>query len=154
GHDSGRLAALQKGHELGFTADIVKGEVASSNDDVVVPLEDGHAVVHYVASGPGLATITWAAAALFAVAIAAIAGARIGARLSSDVTAATREIESTGVVDVLRGSRVYREAGFQSVRGLTSAVDELAGVFREFAAAQERAIVARAAAERMRALLL
>ncbi len=154
GHDDGRIATLAKGRELGFSADIVKDDSRAGSADVVVPLEDGRAVVRYEAAGPGFETVTWAAAALFAVAIAALAGSRLGARLSADVSFATREIESTGVVDVLRGSRVYREAYFQSVRGLMGAVDELGGVFREFAAAQERAIVARAGAERMRALLL
>ena len=37
---------------------------------------------------------------------------------------------------------------------LMHAIDELGGVFREFAAAQEKSIVARAAAERMRGLFL
>ncbi len=156
GHDDGRLAALIKGHQLGFTADVRRGGDATTapETEVVVPLEDGNALVQFEPSGPGFATATWTFASLLAVALAALAGARIGALLSRDVILATREIEATGVVDVLRGSRVYREAYFQSVRGLTSAIDELGGVFREFAAAQERAIVARAAAERMRALLL
>lgn len=154
GRADGRMSALSTGRELGFVAQIVKSEVAVHDDEVLVSLEDGHALVRYEPAVPGFATATWTAAALLAVAIAAFAGARIGARLSLDVTVATREIEATGVVDVLRGSRVYREAYFQSVRRLASAIDELGGVFREFAAAQERAIIARAAAERMRALLL
>jgi signal transduction histidine kinase len=153
GNMDGRIAAITKGRELGFVADIQKTAEAHG-EDVVVPLEDGYAVVRYDVPAPGLATALWTVVALFAVGLAAIAGARIGTRLSQDVAAATREIEAIGVVDVLRGSRVFREAYFQSVRRLASAIDELGGVFREFAAAQERAIVARAGAERMRALLL
>ncbi len=151
GHEDGRAQALTKGRELGFFAQIRK--VGSGVGDVVV-LEDGRAYVQYDVSSPGLATVAWASVALFAVALAAFVGARIGMRLSKDVVLATREIEATGVVDVLRGSRVFRQAFFQSVRRLASAIEELGGVFREFAAAQERAIIARAAAERMRALLL
>jgi signal transduction histidine kinase len=156
GRDDGRIAALAKGRELGFAADIKReGEsFAAPEGESVVELEDGYALVRFEPSGPGLATAVWTFASLIAVALAALAGARIGALLSRDVVLATREVEATGIVDVLRGSRVYREAYFQSVRSLTSAIDELANVFREFAAAQERAIVARAAAERMRALLL
>ena len=153
GGTDGRIAAIAKGRELGFVAEIQKTDQVHG-EDVVVPLDDGYATVRYDVPAPGLATAAWTALALLAVGLAAIAGARIGARLSQDVAAATREIEATGVVDVLRGSRVFREAYFQSVRRLASAIDELGGVFREFAAAQERAIVARAAAERMRALLL
>jgi signal transduction histidine kinase len=157
GRDDGRIATVAKGRALGFDADIQHGgdtATAAPEGEVIVPLEDGRAVVRFEPSGPGLATAVWTFAALLAVALAALAGARIGGFLSRDVLLATREIEATGVVDVLRGSRVYREAYFQSVRKLTSAIDELGNVFREFAAAQERAIVARAAAERMRALLL
>ena len=155
GRDDGRLASMAKGREYGFEADIVKdASRVPGPSTAVLPLEDGRAFVKFAAPGPGLAAATWTFAALLAVVIAAVAGARVGARLSGDVALATREIESTGVSDVIAGSRVYREAYFQSVRRLMSAVDELAGVFREFAAAQERAIVARAAAERMRALLL
>jgi len=154
GRDDGRIAALAKGRELGFSADVESAAPTSIDDEAVVSLEDGRARVRFEPSGPGLASAVWTFASLIAVVLAALAGARIGGFLSRDVMLATREIEATGVVDVLRGSRVYREAYFQSVRRLTSAVDELANVFREFAAAQERAIVARAAAERMRALLL
>jgi K+-sensing histidine kinase KdpD len=154
GRDDGRLAALAAGRALGYVAEIHPPEAAPTDARVSVALEDGTAFVRYPPTGPGFATVTWVLAALVAVGIAALAGARLGARLSRDVTFAQREIEAIGVVDVLRGSRVMREAYFQSVRRIAAAVDELGGVFREFAAAQERAIVARAAAERMRALLL
>ncbi len=153
GNGDGRIAALAKGRELGFVADMRATGVADPAD-VVVALQDGRAVVRYDAAGLGFATATWTAVALLAVAFAALAGMRIGQRLSQDINFATREVEAMGVVDVLRGSRLFRQAYFQSVRRLASAIDELGGVFREFAAAQERAIVARAAAERMRALLL
>jgi signal transduction histidine kinase len=163
GRDDGRAAAIAKGQELGFVTQVEKNGQGSragtssprdTDTEEVIALEDGRAVVRYSVSTPGLATVVWTGVALIAVAIAAASGARIGTRLSQDVLLATREIEATGVVDVLRGSRLFREAYFQSVRRLASAIDELGAVFREFAAAQERAIVARAAAERMRALLL
>ena len=155
GRTDGRLAAVSKGRELGFDVLFARKAAASSEaDSAVVPLEDGDAVVRYRVASPGLATALWLGAALIAVALAALAGSRIGAGLSNDVSLATRELDAMGVVDVLRGSRVFRDAYFQSVRRLASGVEELGGVFREFAAAQERAIVARAAAERTRAMLL
>ena len=81
-------------------------------------------------------------------------GSRLGRRFVSDVGIATRAVRETGAADVLRGSRVRREARFDSVILLMDAVDSLGGVFREFASAQERAIDARAATERMRGLFL
>lgn len=153
GRADGRLAALAAGRAMGFVAES-GARAGGDGERVTVPLEDGVVTVRYETSGPGFETITWTLATLLAVGFAAFAGARIGKRLSRDVLLAQREIEATGVIDVLKGSRVVSEAYFQSVRRLAAAVDELGGVFREFAAAQERAIVARAAAERMRALLL
>jgi len=158
GQETGRIAAMAAAHPFGLNAEIERSpkpiSVADGSSAVAVVLEDGRAVVRYEPSGPGPATLVWLAAALLAVVSAAIFGQRLGARLSADVTSATREIEAMGVVDVLRGSRVFRQAYFESVHRLALAVDELGGVFREFAAAQEHAIVARAGAERMRALLL
>ncbi|HEY1954067.1 MAG TPA: histidine kinase dimerization/phospho-acceptor domain-containing protein [Polyangiaceae bacterium] len=150
GSAEGRPAAIAAGRALGYVA----GSKDKDDAHVSVPLEDGLVTVHYEPAGPGVASVSWALATLLAVAFASIAGARIGRRFSQDVVLAQREIESMGIADGLQGSRVVSEATFQSVRGLAAAVDELGGVFREFAAAQERAIVARAAAERMRALLL
>ena len=158
GQEAGRVAAMTAARSFGLNVEIDRAQGVQATpagaSTVVVALEDGSAVVRYQPSGPGPATLVWLAAALLAIVSAALLGQRLGARLSADVTLATREIEAMGVVDVLRGSRVYRQAYFQSVQRLASAVDELGGVFREFAAAQERAIVARAGAERMRALLL
>jgi signal transduction histidine kinase len=154
GRDDGRASAVSKGRELGLIAETTRHELVAGPNEVVVPLADVHALVRYEVATPGPATVVWAFAAFVAVGIAAFAGARIGERFSKDVAIATREIQNMGVVDVLRGSRVFREAQFQSVRRLAAAVDELGDIFREFAAAQERAIIARAGAERMRALLL
>ncbi len=157
GQEAGRVAAMTAARELGLNAEVRPGEAGAAREDtpsVSVVLEDATALVRYEPAGPGPATLVWLSAALLAVVAAAVLGRGLGARLSADLTLATRELEAMGVVDVLRGSRVYRQAYFQSVQRLASAVDELGGVFREFAAAQEHAIVARAGAERMRALLL
>jgi K+-sensing histidine kinase KdpD len=119
-----------------------------------VPLEDGRAVVRFDPVALAPATALWGSLAFLAVALAAFLGSRIGSGVSADVSLATQEIDAMGVSDVLRGSPVLGLARYTSVRGLTSAIDRLGGVFREFAAAQERAISARAATERMRGLLL
>jgi hypothetical protein len=77
-----------------------------------------------------------------------------GRSFTADLSLATREVRATGVEDVIRGTRVTREPRFRSVAALLDSISELGGVFREFAAAQEKSIVARAAAERMRGLFL
>jgi signal transduction histidine kinase len=81
-------------------------------------------------------------------------GLKIGYMFADDVELATRELETTGVADVLRGGPVRGGARFQSVAQLLGAADALGGVFREFARAQQRAIDARTATERTRALFL
>jgi signal transduction histidine kinase len=121
---------------------------------VTVPLATGHAVVRFRTARVAPGTGKYAGLALAAVAAAGILGWRIGRAFAADVALATRELEATGVADVLRGGRIHGDARFQSVAALMRAADELGGVFREFAGAQQRAIDARAATERMRGLFL
>lgn len=119
-----------------------------------VPVDDGHASLTFDTTR--LSPILWAYGLLtiLATALAGTLGARLGHIFAADITTATRAVRETGAADVLRGSRVRREAKFGSVILLMDAVDSLGGVFREFASAQERAIDARAATERMRGLFL
>jgi signal transduction histidine kinase len=124
------------------------------NTRITVPLSDGHAVVRFHAAPISPGTGIGVALALGAVAIAGILGWRIGCAFAADVALATRELEQTGVAEVLRGGWIRGDARFQSVAALMRAADALGGVFREFASAQQRAIDARAVTERMRALFL
>jgi signal transduction histidine kinase len=121
---------------------------------LTVPLDNGHAVLRFPTTKLSPVTGVYILLAFVASALAGILGARLGAAFGADVVLATREVRHTGVADVIRGTRVQREARFVSVIALMHAIDELGGVFREFAAAQEKSIVARAAAERMRGLFL
>ena len=155
----GRDAAIERGRAHGLSVEIEgAGRLSSVQADeanvVIVPLEDGRALVRFDPVALAPATALWGSLAFLAVLAAAFLGSRIGSGVSSDVSLATQEIDAMGVSDVLRGSPVLGLARYTSVRGLTSAIDRLGGVFREFAAAQERAISARAATERMRGLLL
>ena len=82
-------------------------------------------------------------------------GWRLGRAFADDVALATRELEATGVAEVLRGGRIRgRRRGSTRWPQLLRAADEMGGVFREFASAQQRAIDARTATERMRGLFL
>ncbi|HEV3191832.1 MAG TPA: HAMP domain-containing sensor histidine kinase [Polyangiaceae bacterium] len=121
---------------------------------VTVPLADGHALVRFETSRPSGWTGLYLALALTAIAIAGGFGYRIGGAFADDVGIATQEIEATGVAEVLRGGHIRGDVRFQSVEALMSAADQLGGVFREFASAQQRAIDARAATERTRGLFL
>jgi len=119
-----------------------------------VPLDAGHAVVRFATTRTSPVTGVYLFLAFVAVALAGILGARLGRSFTADLALATREVRATGVEDVIRGTRITREPRFQSVASLLDSISELGGIFREFAAAQEKSIVARAAAERMRGLFL
>jgi len=149
--------ARTRGYELSFEPSNARFRAtrdAAGNDVLAVPLEDGHALVKYRSARVGPGTSAYVALALAAGAIACLLGWHIGRAFAADVALATRELESTGVADVLRGGRIRDSARFHSVAALMTATDELGGVFREFARAQQNAISARASTERMRGLFL
>jgi signal transduction histidine kinase len=162
GHDNAGLKeAVEEAsaHGLGVLLDRDPTEFAVEHTDegetvMTVPLDAGHAVLRFATTHLTPVAGVYSFLAFVAFALAAILGARLGQAFTQDVALATREVRATGVQDVLKGTRVQREPRFASVAALLDAIDELGGVFREFAAAQERSIVARAAAERMRGLFL
>lgn len=159
GDARGRKAATDSAHLHGFDADIVRSDAMFSvalderTTTLTIPLGDGHAIVQFRTAGPSPVTV-YLALALVAVAVAWGLGRRIGRAFAEDVALATRELETAGVADVLRGGRILGDARFRSVAALMEATNELGGVFREFAGAQEGAIEARAVTERMRGLFL
>ncbi|HEY1697204.1 MAG TPA: HAMP domain-containing sensor histidine kinase [Polyangiaceae bacterium] len=160
GDPRGRKAAIEAAHAHGFDVDVSRSSAlfTITHDDLgqthlSVPLADGHAEVRFETAQAGTAGL-YLALALVAVALAWGVGGRIGRLFADDVALATRELEATGVADVLRGGRIRGDARFRSVAQLLRAADEMGGVFREFASAQTRAIDARAATERMRGLFL
>ena len=155
----GAAAAAAAGYGIEATIDSNPATLLVVRDDegrtsVRVPLDDGHATLTFATTQSSAITWAYVVLAFIAVALAGILGSRLGQRFVSDVGIATRAVRETGAADVLRGSRVRREARFDAVILLMDAVDALGGVFREFASAQERAIDARAATERMRGLFL
>jgi signal transduction histidine kinase len=161
GDGRGRREAIEEARSLGFqvqlqwaTASFGVARDDDGNSVVTVPLTDGHAVVRCGVERASRGTLACVVLALVSVAIAGFLGGRIGSAFAADVVLAKRELEATGVADVLRGGRSRQSPRFASVAALMRASDELGGVFREFAHAQQRAIDARAATERMRALFL
>jgi len=161
GDPRGRKAAIDAAHLHGFEVDVSRSSALFGliRDDegetrLSVPLSDGHAVVRFETARPSAGVGLYLALALVAVVIAWAVGGRVGRAFADDVGLATRELEASGVAEVLRGGRIRGDARFQSVAALLRAADEMGGVFREFASAQKRAIDARAATERMRGLFL
>jgi signal transduction histidine kinase len=157
----GRQAAMDAARAHGLEVSLSRTSAlfgVSRVDDgttlVRVPLADGHSNVRFQTTRLSLWTGVYIALAAGAIAIAWVLGHRIGRLFAEDVALATRELEATGVADVLRGGRVRGGARFVSVAELMTATDGLGGTFREFARAQQRAIDARAATERTRALFL
>ncbi len=121
---------------------------------LTVPLSDGHAILQLKSARLRPWLGEYLVVALAAIVVAALLGHRLGGAFANDVALATYELEATGVADVLRGQHILGGARFESVAGLMAAADDLGGIFREFASAQQRAIDASAATERTRGLFL
>jgi signal transduction histidine kinase len=122
---------------------------------VATPLEQGQAVIHFSADLTPEDTTAAVVVALLAVLIAGGLGGLFGRALGDDLVLATRSVQALGNESVLRGdrARIARPARFAVVESLGRAIEELTARFRVFAAAQERALDIRAAAQRMRGLL-
>jgi signal transduction histidine kinase len=159
---AGRAEAIEAAAALGFHVQIVPThegvEPVRHGDEgetqVTVPLEPGAALVRFGTTRLSAAFAAYALLMMAAVALTAILGTRAAAFFDSDVALATREIRRAGVAEVMRGTIILNEARFSAVHALLEAIDTLGGTFREFASAQQRAIEAREATERMRGLLL
>lgn len=158
GSPSGRDRAIAEAELQGYRAEIVHDTSSpvpkASDNQVVVPLEDGYATIDFSAARVSPVIGIYALLALTAAACAAFVGSRIGALFTEDLWLATQGMRQTGVADVIRGLRLVRPPRFLSVSSLLRSVDDLGGVFREFASAQGQAIAAREGTERMRALFL
>jgi signal transduction histidine kinase len=157
----GRNAVIEAARAYGFDVEVSRSPAQFSElrsdegkTELSVPLADGHATVRFETARVSPGTTVYLGLALVAIAVAGILGWRTGGAFADDVGLAERELEATGVADVLRGGRILGDARFQSVAALLRATEELGGVFREFASAQQRVIDARAATERMRGLFL
>jgi signal transduction histidine kinase len=121
---------------------------------VSTPLDDGEAVVHFTADLDLAVTSVGAGVGVLAVVLAVLLGGLFGRALSADLSLATRSVRLLGTESVLRGvTQIARPARFALVAALARAIEGLTERFRVFAAAQERALEAREAAQRMRGLL-
>jgi signal transduction histidine kinase len=116
--------------------------------------EDEHVLVRFVGAQVPAIMFAYVFLAAIAAALAALLGLALGRAVQRDLTVATEEVRRTGVSAIVSGGRVLGSARFRSVEELVQAIDALGRIFRDFAAAQSQAIMAREATERMRALFL
>ncbi|HEY3497468.1 MAG TPA: HAMP domain-containing sensor histidine kinase [Polyangiaceae bacterium] len=120
---------------------------------VTTPLDRGAVSMEFSGFTVDVVSPSALLVALAAVAVAALLGLLLGRALGQDLTVATREVRGLGTQAVIEGARpVVRSARFRVVAQLAAAIARLAGRFRVFALAQERAIEARNSAARMRGL--
>jgi signal transduction histidine kinase len=159
-----RDAADEAVKPLGFAVEIKSSvdprELTASREPdgqlfAVAQLDGAFARISYSADLDP-ATITGSVAVgLLAVVLAGVLGSLFGRTLADDLAQATRSVRLLGTESVLRGgsTQIARPARYALVADLGRAIEELTQRFRVFAAAQERALEARAAAQRMRGLL-
>jgi signal transduction histidine kinase len=162
--EAGRADAIAAAAEFGFLTRIESinaesPEPTSSREPdgqiaMLIPLDEGQAVVRFSADLSPEDTTGGVAVGLFGLLIAAVLGSVFGRALANDLVQATRSVRLLGTETVLHGtSRLAPPSRFAVVEDLGRAIEELTQRFQVFAAAQERALEARAAAQRMRGLL-
>lgn len=161
--DTGLEDAISAAAEFGFLTQLKEASLhtepafqreADSELTVTVPLDSGEAVIRFTAQLDPEGTYGVSLIAALGVVFSLILGGLFGRWLSTDLVIATQGVRMLGTESILRGSaRVARPARFAVVLGLGQAIEGLAERFRVFAAAQERALEARDAAQRMRGLL-
>lgn len=160
--EAGRAEASEAARALGFALraePTTTGFVIERGDDGMValttPLDEGAAHIRFRTTT--LRSIAGAdvAIAVLALGVAAIFGLSMGRALSRDLSQATERVRLLRTEAVLRGEEPSSPVPlhYTQVNALNNAIDILAGRFRIFARAQERAIEARAAARKLRSLL-
>jgi signal transduction histidine kinase len=152
--------AAARAAELGFTptlSDDEKPYAVLRRDHgltiVTTPLDEGSADIRFYGSAVPVLSVVSVLLALVTVGLAATLGGALGRAHTVDLQYATDGIRLLGTEAVIRGGRLaVRPPRFKAVAELEEAIERLAERFRVFARAQERAILAREAATRMRGL--
>ncbi|HEY4118533.1 MAG TPA: HAMP domain-containing sensor histidine kinase [Byssovorax sp.] len=162
GSRAARDTAIAAAAQLGFDAQVAVGDLGgptlTREEDgrmsIGEPVDDGRAVVSFTPNVATGDTTSGAVIVLAAVLLAAVFGSLFGSAFAEDLAGATRSVRLLGTEDVIRGgTRIARPARFAAVVELGRAIEGLAERFRVFAAAQERALEAKLAGQRMRGLL-
>lgn len=147
-------AATRLGYSVRYSPEFQqyrRTRTLDGNIELTAPLDEGSLRVRVEATTfRGIGPVAWIIAAASAI-LAACVGWLLGTTLMKDLQAAIRGVRALDTKLVLQGgTRVVGPTRFQVVSDLGMAIEELAGRFRLFAQAQERAILLREAATRMR----
>jgi signal transduction histidine kinase len=158
--EAGRAEASEAARALGFALrpERTTRFVIERGDDGMValstPIEEGGAHIRFRTTSVRPIASADVAIAILAVGLAAAIGLSMGRALSRDLSQATERVRLLRTEGVLRGEEPSPvPMRYTQVTALNNAIDILAGRFRIFARAQERAIEARAAARKLRSLL-
>ncbi len=155
---AGLKDAIDAAQRLGFRARYEPGAqryrrvlTPGGTFELTAPLDEGAVRIRFADSSiRTLTPLAWFIAAL-ATALAAALGTIFGGTLVRDLATATRGVHALDTHLVLAGgAHVVEPTVYQVVADLGAAIEKLAGRFRVFAEAQERAIGSRSAATRMR----
>jgi signal transduction histidine kinase len=120
---------------------------------LTVPLDTGSTQVSFHGSNVPVMSTSAFVLALLTIALAAGLGGALGRSHTLDLQHATEGVRLLGTEAVIRGGRLpVRPPVFRDVAALEQSIEHLAARFGVFAQAQERAILAREAATRMRGL--
>jgi signal transduction histidine kinase len=158
--NAGLEDAISAAEALGFSPSYApefqqyrRVRVQDGNIELIAPLDEGSVRVRVEPTTfRGIGPVAWVIAAVAAV-LAAAVGTLLGSTLTRDLLAAARGVRALDTRLILQGgARVVGPTRYQVVSDLGNAIEELAGRFRVFAQAQERAITLREAATRMRGL--
>jgi len=159
--EAGIAEAAEVSKRFGFSVWVLDRSgsysIARDDDGIVelrTPLDYGSARIRFASSTVAGLTLGPLLLSVFAVWTAALLATLLGRALSSDLHRATRAVRLiTAGATLSEVTRIERPPRFRAVAQLEMAIERLAGRFRVFAAAQERAIEAREAATRMRGLV-
>ena len=156
GLEDAALAAEKLGYSVRYSPSFQqyrRNRTLDGNIELVAPLDEGSLRVRVEATNfRGIGPAAWIIAAVAAM-LAAGVGVVLGSTLMTDLEAAIRGVRTLDTKLVLQGgARVVGPTRYRVVSALGMAIEELAGRFRLFAQAQERAILLREAATRMRGL--
>ena len=164
---AGREDALAAAAAFGLSVRVEAGRHPHDEPDLVrilggqfelcTSLEDSgdeHACVRYGAEMGSSDSSGAVLVAIVAVLLAALFGAALGGLLAADLLLASRQVAALSTDSVLHGAaEVGGAARFGLVADVGRSVEKLTARFREFAAAQQRALRAKASAQRMKQLL-
>jgi signal transduction histidine kinase len=155
GKEAAVKVAKKNGYNITLHDDELDPSVERSADDVThtIPVARGSASVSFRSNLPLSRTFPLAAVAACFVLLASAAAVFVARLVSSDLAGAADRLRTLGTERVLAGEEASISARFGVVAELEQAALALAGRFRIFAAAQERAIESKEAARRMRGLL-